>query len=405
MRNSTLLAAACFSIFIACKNPSTVATTDPANPIAVDTTRQGTTTDVATTTPATPALQQASVNNSLDNAVDYIACMSQPADGAYKALEADSMWTAQKRNFDKTWATATGKRFAAMNKWQKEEFTPKIQPAQTLFYPFSGPDYLHAYHLYPQATRIVMLGLEPVGKLPNLNEYKKDGKLNSYMNYLNNSLSDIFNHSFFHTNHMREQLKDEYAKGITPLLLFFMKRTGHKIATIEHFILNANGRVVNDGNYIVDKPQGNEVFGVDITFLDKNNVTKKLTYYSANVHDKDMPDFFLKELQKLKNTNTFLKSASYLMHKPYFSKMRNLILENSQSIFQDDTGISFNYYEKNKWKFQLYGQYTTPIALFANLYQPDLDTYWKQDSSKKQLPFNLGYHLSGPQNYMLSIKK
>ena len=38
-------------------------------------------------------------------------------------------------------------------------------------------------------------------------------------------------------------------------------------------------------------------------------------------------------------TSTYLKSASYLMHRPTFSIIRNLILSESENILQDDSGI------------------------------------------------------------------
>ena len=53
------------------------------------------------------------------------------------------------------------------------------QNAKVIFYPFSGPDYLTAHAFFPNADKYVMLGLEPVGKLPELKKFKAGNGGNS----------------------------------------------------------------------------------------------------------------------------------------------------------------------------------------------------------------------------------
>ena len=69
----------------------------------------------------------------------------------------------------------------------------------TLFYPFSGPDFLHANVFFPNYDTIVMIGLEPTGSA--------DVKLSQYtepqvFSDITRSLSAILNHSFFLTKAM-----------------------------------------------------------------------------------------------------------------------------------------------------------------------------------------------------------
>ena len=59
-----------------------------------------------------------------------------------------------------------------------------------------------------------------------------------------------------------------------------------------------------------------------------------------------------------------MKSASYLLHNPGFSKVREFLLANSAVIAQDDTGVPLTYYDPQKWDLQPFGQYVGPIPSF-----------------------------------------
>ncbi|MFN7329471.1 MAG: hypothetical protein ACK5UP_08195, partial [Bacteroidota bacterium] len=121
---------------------------------------------------------------------------------------------------------------------------------------------------------------------------------------------------------------------------------------------------------------------------------------------KDRPGF-VKFVNNLAPFNSFVKSASYLMHKDAFTKIKDLLVSNSHAIFQDDTGMPYRYV-KNKlnWKGTFFGEYVKPVKDFSSeLYQTDLDSAYRA-SKAQPLPFSLGYHWSTKkQNYMLFSKE
>ena len=105
--------------------------------------------------------------------------------------------------------------------------------------------------------------------------------------------------------------------------------------------------------------------------------------------------------------NTYLKGASYLMHKDYFSIIRQVILEHSKAIIQDDSGIAFRYFTegKAKWQYHFYGDYTKPIPMFAQHYQRDLDSVSHLQGSKP-LGFGIGYNFRDKNsNFMIAVKQ
>jgi hypothetical protein len=93
------------------------------------------------------------------------------------------------------------------------------------------------------------------------------------------------------------------------------------------------------------------------------------------------------------------------MHRETFSSIRNFILEHSDYVLQDDSGIPVRYFEEAKWNRQFYGSYIKPIDLFAVRYQPDLRQIYQSNPNIKNLGFGIGYKFDADANLMLSISK
>jgi hypothetical protein len=87
---------------------------------------------------------------------------------------------------------------------------------------------------------------------------------------------------------------------------------------------------------------------------------------------------------------TLLKAASYLMHSDNFSQVRGYLLTHSKVIVQDDSGIPYRYFDRNKWNIRFYGRYIGPINRFLKNGQLDLA---KDNSTANPtyLPFSFGY--------------
>jgi hypothetical protein len=96
-----------------------------------------------------------------------------------------------------------------------------------------------------------------------------------------------------------------------------------------------------------------------------------------------------------------IKSASYLCHSPGFSIIKDIIISNSYSIMQDDTGVPYRFYDLSKWTIRHYGVYTKPISLFASCMQNDL----KSAVAGKEKPLNFRYGYNTPPNLMVSVRK
>jgi hypothetical protein len=247
--------------------------------------------------------------------------------------------------------------------------------------------------------------LEPPGTLPNLDTLAKDS-LNKYFNSIHKSLHAILNFSFFRTLSMEEDFATKELNGAVQLISIFMQRSGHSIQAIEPISIDSLGNIISSNNPAF----ASGTKALHITCINnKSNKVKDVFYFSCDISDLGLSKnkklhAFLKQLP---NVKTYLKSASYLLHKPYFSLVRNIILSKSKFVLQDDSGIPVRFFDNVQWKHQYYGTYDAPINLFKNFFQKDLKMAY--DSTEKTiikpLNFGIGYDYKlNESNLMLFCK-
>ena len=111
--------------------------------------------------------------------------------------------------------------------------------------------------------------------------------------------------------------------------------------------------------------------GVKIVFSDGSGPRQTLYYFSTNLADGSFQrSGFSAFLAKFGPADSLIKSASYLLHGAHFAGVRELLLNRSATIVQDDSGIPLTYFESTKWRVQAFGHYAGPIPMFANFNQP-----------------------------------
>ncbi len=350
-----------------------------------------------------------------DDFAKFIAGTEGVASSELKALEALPEWKSYQTNLDQLWKETNAK-LPIIREWTRAELSSVNQNGGTLFYPFSGADFLHADLFFPNHDHIVMMALEPVGDFPDLNEKKTAGTLNTYLSDLKKAMNAILRLSFFRTIAMADDFQSEM-DGTLHVITHFMSRTDHELMYQEKVAILPNGELTNDLSQAVDSTYiGNRFY---FKRNGEENV-RTLTYFAVNVQNtayhsrgglvakgldtrKDLVNYF----QKINIKSTYLKSASYLMHRPTFSIIRDLILNESEYLLQDDSGIPVQFFDPNIWDLTFYGNYSFPISLFAERHQEDLkEIYANKEMTVKPLPFGIGYqYKKGTSNLMLAKKK
>ena len=200
--------------------------------------------------------------------------------------------------------------------------------------------------------------------------------------------------------------------GTLPVLYVFLARTGKTIHEVSLVSLDEQGNVqIADelaatdisSKMSVTSPPRSAAPGVKIVFSDGNGPKQTLYYFSTNLADGSFErSGFSAFLAKLGPADSFIKSASYLLHKGHFSKVRQMLLHSSMTILQDDSGIPLAYFEANKWQLKSFGHYAGPISMFAGFYQPRLSEVFQGASP---IEFGLGYRWRKNESNLLLAQK
>ncbi len=329
-----------------------------------------------------------------DDAARYLAGMQPSAESPLMKFTRDPGWQQHARSFDAAWKKLDREQISKIRAWSAEHLKDRNG---TLFYTFSGPDFLYANAFFPNASTYVLAGLEPVGRIPEITERSR-----LYLPALRASLNTALNLSFFITAHMRQQLNQGELSGTLPILYVFIARSGNTIKEVSLVNLDKDGNVTP-----VDQARARQaVDGVKIVLAHGDAAPQTLYYFRTDLSDTGVKGSgFLKFCEKLAPGEAFLKSASYLLHRQSFSRIRQFIVDNSRTIVQDDSGIPLFAFKPDEWQFNLFGTYVGPIAVFPEHYQPKLRQLYQQGKPRK-LDFGIGYRWRpNESNILLAVKK
>ncbi|MEY4110427.1 MAG: hypothetical protein RLZZ46_782 [Bacteroidota bacterium] len=335
----------------------------------------------------------------------FIAGMSPKADNTVPEKLYNEEWKSFSASFSKRWNSLDSIRYSRMRAFREKEIPLAKEKPDTLFYPFSGPDFLNATTFFPEAKTTIMIALEPPGFLHDMNSISPDS-LPGYFKSIEQSLKAVLSFSFFRTLSMAEDFKADELNGAVHLISIFMVRTGHEILDITTARINDKGLITGPDE---SGPCG--IRGIRISYHKENDSeVQHLFYFSADISDNGLAknNCMKNMINSIKGFYTYVKSASYLMHNTYFSNVRNAILQNSRMVLQDDSGIPVKYFSEDKWNRTLFGTYDKPINLFASRFQKDLKLlYDSTDKDKvKPLPFGIGYdYRQNESNLMLFSRR
>jgi hypothetical protein len=310
--------------------------------------------------------------------------------------------TSEWRNYedwmDGRWSYIQRVRLNAMKAWAGGALGDLQDRSQTVYYPFSGPDFLYVNALFPDSKFLLMAGLEPVGTMPDLAALEAGGRLGPYLQQIKTSLFTILAASFFKTKDMKNDFHGQ-VNGLVPALAVFLAREGYTIASLRY------GSLGHDGTLRPHEP--GDATAVQITYYrgDRDD-SRVLIYCQADLGDDGLHDNpgFVRMMERLGPGNTYLKAASYLLYEGYFSTIRDAILDNSLGVVEDDSGIPLRDFNPNRWNVTPYGNYTGPIGLFKEDYQPDLVQFYATHSHAP-LSFGSGYKYIAANSSLLVARK
>ncbi len=331
-----------------------------------------------------------------DSAADATARLlagMPPRDGALAEIATDRAWLSHAADMDKAWARLDRAQLAKIREWAPRFLGDAYADDAPVFYMFSGPDFLYANAFFPAARTYILCGIEPIGSLPDL-EQMPPLEFATALGNLRRSVESLFNWSFFITKQMKTDLGQKELQGTLPVLSVFLARAGCTIEAIGTVALNDSGEFVTAGKGTTP--------GVRIDFTSAEGESQTLYYFMSNLADYAIAQRpgFLAFCERQGEGSTLLKAASFLMHVPGFTRVREFLLARSKIIVQDDSGIPHRFFNPEEWTLRYFGRYTGPIAVFKEHLQPEIARIFGTIPTAP-LPFSFGYQWQPNRSSMI----
>ena len=330
-----------------------------------------------------------------DEAARFLAGL--PMHGSsLEGLAARAIWVDHAMASDDAWRPLESRQLGRIREWADVFLQPEHDSRAPVFYFFSGPDFLYAQTLFPNAADYVLCGLEPVGAMPDL-EQLPPAVLGAALANLRKAMNSALSFSFFITKEMKVDLTQTQLSGTLPVLLVFLARGGCRVDSIQPVDLDISG-VATSGKAATS--------GAEIIFFGPHGRKQRLHYFTADLSNgavKANPAI-LKWSASLGQGQSLLKAASYLLHNDGFSTARDFLLKHSDTLVQDDSGIPLRFFRAREWQLRFFGRYAGPIDLFKERYQPELrDAYAR--SLPPPLAFSFGYRWHPRESGMLVARR
>jgi hypothetical protein len=335
-------------------------------------------------------------STSPDDTARFLAGMPPSALSPIATYTNDTFWKQHAKNFDDSWSGLEKRQLSKIRSFVSKNLT---NPQPVLFYFFSGPDFLYADAFFPSADTYIMAGLEPPGPVPDLGKFSR-GELPGALRELRGSLNSVLSYSFFRTKSMRVDFSHGRLTGTLPVLMTFLARSGKTIYDVSLFDLQADGTLHPENEKIANATAK----AAKIIFSDNTGKKRTLYYFSTDLSNGGIDaSGFMKFCDTFGHGDSFIKSASYLMHEDKFSSVRDYLLKHSDAILEDDSGIPIRFFAQG-WRLQPYGRYVGPIPLFAGQRQAQLnDVFGKGRASP--IDFGLGYRWRPMESNILHAVK
>lgn len=286
-----------------------------------------------------------------------------------------------------------------LRKWTAEEVAPP--PGGTVFYPFSGPDFVTVAQMFPEAEHYVLVAIQPAGEIVDTRTMNPMAAI-AFKSKFNLEWMKFGYLGFFRTLDLNENTASTKTRlTSTPVMMAFAAALGFRVESVVPLRFNADTSEFDPLDAAAEK----RWTSVRIA-LSKNERKVTLDYISM-----DLSDGFLKShapeltwLRKSAGNPTLLKAASHLLPKPYFSACRSAIVESAPLLIQDETGLEYGDLKK-MGTVSLHGRFSGVFRLFNQNSQRDLAAAYVKAGQKDVLPFAFSYQKSANQRSLQVVRR
>lgn len=345
---------------------------------------------------------QVIIDTTLSETAKFIAGLDCETE-AFKALQAKEFYKTHQDFTTKVWKELETETLDPMVKWAKEKNIMEEIDTLPCMYTFSGPDFLFASRFFPNASDYVLMGLEKCGSVSDILKMK-DAAISDYLSSIRGSMRYLLKAGYFVTAHMSTDFSKTVLNGNIHMMLLFAAREKYNVCSIDY------GYMGKDSSFVVSRASttSGKINGMRLGITDSTGQKLKYVYYfSADIMDSKLKDKseFTAFIENMAPFNSYFKAASYVPQHKNFAIIRNLILNNSNKILQDDTGVPLKSLDENIYTIEMWGTYSKVISDLSWGMQPDLKKAIETSGNNTQLPFKISYNGNYDEGMMLFARR
>lgn len=267
---------------------------------------------------------------------------------------------------------------APMQTWSSQQLS-KLG-TKKLTYVFSGADIITPLALFNTADHFTLIADQtPEYTLPQDISGAQIAKECQTQTY-------FARYGYFRTNDLEG--KDAVKPRFVKMLAYSILMSGGSIVKMDYLGIAANGKLEVRDNPSTVKPDG---LRFHVTTADKRAVL--VDYLRMNLSNSGLSaEPRLQQFLASHTSDTiFIKSASHLLQKNYFSILAGLITDHAHSVVQDETGLDIEVFSKH-YQIDSYGKFLRPHPLWHD--SPSgvrLRDFLSAKNTLQPLPFTIGY--------------
>jgi len=283
-----------------------------------------------------------------------------------------------------------------LSSWASTEIAAKT--GGTVFYPFSGPDFVTVAHAFPNADRYVMVAMQSAGApvtLATMTPARAQGFQQKFMR----EWMKFSRLAFFRTDDLNEDQRDQFAPiGVTTIISTFALYSGYDVLEIYPIVFDQQS-----GDFV--KSASGPWRSVRL-MLSKDGKPVTVDYISLDLSDSSLSknEPMKKWLAREAHHPVLIKAASHLLQETYFSVLRDILVANATMVVQDETGLDYTYLSQIG-PVDLYGGFLYPHELFNRKKQESLGRAYRESKNVKPLPFAFSYNKTNERRSVQIVRR
>ncbi len=279
-------------------------------------------------------------------------------------------------------------------------FFAKLVPPglpDVVIYPFGGEDLVSALAVFPDAREITLISLEKGGDPRAIDREIEPEELSEMLKSIREHLSFLSSLAFHRTEDLKVMAENPVPQQLVGALWGLSVHQRVPVS-LRFFTIADDGSVV-----YTTKSFDN----FELTFRKPGGPLQTYRHVATNLANRPLEKNpgMVTYLEQRKPFVAIMKAASFLIWKPYFSTIRDLMLDNMVWMVSDATAPLPAAARKKGFELITYGRFEGPEVAFDEIPEAEAMVELWASQPRRKLPFRWGYYDAKRHRHLLVTRK